>query len=135
MADIHIEREHGMGLAAARKAAVSWAEQAKSKFDLECSYEEGAAGDEVRFSRSGVSGALGVTGTRFTLDAKLGFLLGAFKERIEAEIARNLDKLVAGTPPGGQSVAAAAAPNQPQTQTQTQQPSRPPTAGTKNTRA
>jgi hypothetical protein len=36
-----------------------------------------------------------VCGQRFELDAKLGFLLGAFKERIEGEIVKNLDDLLA----------------------------------------
>ena len=31
----------------------------------------------------------------FELDAKLGFLLGAFKDRIEGEIVKNLDTLLA----------------------------------------
>ena len=36
-----------------------------------------------------------VTGDHFDLDAKLGFLLGAFKGKIEAEIVKNLDNLLA----------------------------------------
>lgn len=95
MADIHIEREHALGLAAARKLAWQWAEQAENDFDMSCTYEEGKKADEVQFTRSGVSGCLHVTEDRFVLDAKLGFLLGAFKERIEAEIVKNLDTLLA----------------------------------------
>ncbi|MDB5966825.1 MAG: polyhydroxyalkanoic acid synthase [Polaromonas sp.] len=98
MADIHIERQHGMSLAEARKAAFTWAEQAEQKFDMECTYEEGAASDEVSFSRSGVSGTLTVTKDSFELQAKLGFLLGAFKDKIEDEIARNLDALIEKKP-------------------------------------
>ena len=42
------------------------------------------------------------TGNRFELDAKLGFLLGAFKDRIESEIVKNLDELLAaGSKPAG----------------------------------
>ena len=94
MADIHIEREHGMGLAGARKAAFQWAEQAEEKFDMACTYEEGTTCDEVRFTRSGVTGTLKVSNDRFELDAQLGFLLGAFKDRIESEIVSNLDELI-----------------------------------------
>jgi len=36
-----------------------------------------------------------VSGQRFELRARLGFLLGAFSERIEQEITRNLDELLA----------------------------------------
>lgn len=95
MADIQIEREHALGLLEARKVAFKWAEQAGEKFDLTCTYEEGTSSDLLSFSRSGVHGTLTVTGESFELSARLGFLLGAFKERIEGEIARNLDALIA----------------------------------------
>lgn len=96
MSDIRIQRDHALGLPAARQIAWRWAEQAESEFSMECEYEEGDTEDCVRFSRSGVSGELRVTGGRFDLHAKLGFLLGAFKERIESEIVKNLDTLLAG---------------------------------------
>ncbi|MCJ7798473.1 MAG: polyhydroxyalkanoic acid system family protein [Polaromonas sp.] len=95
MADIHIEREHALGLHEARKIAFTWTEQAKKKFDLACTYEEGEHGDRLSFIRSGVNGTLTVTADRFELNARLGFLLSAFKEKIEAEIVRNLDRLMA----------------------------------------
>jgi len=95
MADIQIERAHILGLPKARKIAFQWAEQAEEKFDMACTYEEGQSGDQVSFIRSGVNGTLTVTADRFELNAKLGFLLSAFKEKIEAEIASNLDRLMA----------------------------------------
>ena len=95
MADIHIRRDHTLGLAKARKIAWQWAEQAEADFDMACTYAEGPEGDEVQFSRTGVSGTLTVGADHFELDAQLGFLLGAFKERIEAEIVKNLDALLA----------------------------------------
>ena len=55
---------------------------------------EGKSKDEVCFTRSGVSGTLHVTKDKFELNAKLGFLLGAFKSRIESEIVKNLDDLL-----------------------------------------
>jgi putative polyhydroxyalkanoate system protein len=94
VADLHIRREHSLGLPAARKIAFKWAEQVEQEFDMECTYEEGALQDEVAFVRSGVKGTLRVTPDHFDLDAKLGFLLGAFKHRIEAEIVKNLDQLL-----------------------------------------
>lgn len=95
MANLHILRQHALGLAAARKIAFTWAEQVEAEFDMECTYEEGKTSDTVVFTRSGVNGTLQVTKDRFELDAKLGFLLGAFKDRIEAEIVKNLDALLA----------------------------------------
>ena len=98
MADIQIERKHGMNMAQARAAAFKWAEQAEEKFDMTCTYEEGSTTDEVSFTRSGVSGTLTVTDDVFQLQAKLGFLLGAFKDKIEGEIVKNLDALIAKKP-------------------------------------
>ena len=94
MADLHILREHSLGFAAARKIAFQWAEQAEQDFDMECTYVEGDDLDEVIFKRSGVSGTLQVSESKFELSAKLGFLLGAFKDKIEAEIVKNLDQLL-----------------------------------------
>ncbi len=110
MADLHILRAHALGFARARKVAFDWAEQVEKEFGMECTYEEGKNADTVQFKRSGVQGALQVTQDNFELDAKLGFLLGAFKDRIEAEIVKMLDGMapanatVAPAPAAAQSV-------------------------------
>jgi putative polyhydroxyalkanoate system protein len=95
VADLHILREHTLGLTEARKIAFKWAEHAEEEFGMTCTYEEGVEADEVCFTRSGVSGNLAVSHDKFELSAKLGFLLGAFKGRIESEIVKNLDDLLA----------------------------------------
>jgi putative polyhydroxyalkanoate system protein len=99
VADIHIVREHGLGLEQARKLAFRWAEIAEKKLDMECTYEEGKTHDVLSFKRPGASGELQVTGERFQLDARLGLLLGVFKSRIEGEIVKNLDELLAHKDP------------------------------------
>ena len=99
MAEIHIVREHGLGLAKARARAFRWAEVAERKLEMECSYEEGRSHDLVRFSRTGAHGELKVTKDHFELDARLGLLLGVFKHQIETEIVRNLDELLAHEDP------------------------------------
>ena len=99
MADINITRQHGMSLSDARKAAFKWAEQAEEKFDMECTYAEGKTSDECSFTRSGVTGTLLVDKDTFELTAKLGFFLGAFKDKIESEIVKNLDALIAKKEP------------------------------------
>ena len=106
MADINITRQHGMTFAEARKAAFKWAEQAEEKFDMECTYEEGKTSDVCGFTRSGVAGTLLVDKDTFELIAKLGFLLGAFKDKIEGEIVKNLDALIAGKVPAPKKIAA-----------------------------
>ena len=94
MPDIHIHREHHLGFKEARKVAFSWAEKAEEKFDMECTYEEGDTEDTLYFTRSGVKGTLLVDAQRFEMKAQLGFLFGAFKDRIEAEIGEQLDALL-----------------------------------------
>jgi putative polyhydroxyalkanoate system protein len=95
MAELNIVRAHQLGLAKARKVAFKWAEQAEEEFAMQCTYTEGKHQDEVDFVRSGVKGSLLVTKDHFELRAHLGFLLGAFKGTIEAEIVKNLDTLLA----------------------------------------
>ena len=94
MPDIHIRREHQLGLPKARKVALKWAEDVEEKFGMECTILEGETSDTVEFTRAGVKGELIVEATHFILDAKLGFLLGAFSKTIESEIERNLDDLL-----------------------------------------
>ena len=97
MADIHIHRSHDLGLAKARKTAWKWAETVEEKFGMECTVIEGEDSDVVEFTRAGVDGKLVVTGDAFELDAKLGFLLGAFRGKIETEIEGYLDALLASS--------------------------------------
>jgi putative polyhydroxyalkanoate system protein len=99
VAEIRITREHGLGLAQARQLALRWAEVAERKLAMECTYEQGLAGDVVSFKRSGASGKLTVDPHEFQLHAKLGLLLGVFRGRIETEIVRNLDTLLAEQEP------------------------------------
>lgn len=95
MAAINIKREHQLGLQKARELARQWQEKGEEKYDLTCDCTVTDDADEIKFKRSGVSGKLRVTDSEFIMDAKLGFLLSAFKERIETEINKNLDKLIA----------------------------------------
>ena len=94
MPDIHITRHHTLGLPEARKLAFRWAEVAEEKLGMECVYEEGRSSDRVSFTRTGANGELKVTKDSFVLDARLGLLLGVFKDRIETEIVKNLDELL-----------------------------------------
>ena len=95
MPDIRIRRDHTLGLAKARKIAWQWAEEVEKKFGMECTVIEGKGSDTVEFTRAGVDGRLVVAPDHFDLNAKLGFLLGAFSQTIESEIEKNLDALLA----------------------------------------
>ena len=95
MPDIHIRREHALGLDAARAVAQRWMDDARDRLGLTCACDAGTQADTIRFERAGASGTVEVSGQCFELRARLGFLLGAFSERIEQEITRNLDELLA----------------------------------------
>lgn len=99
MSRIHITREHSLGLADARRLAFRWAEVARQHLAMKCLYEEGEGADVLHFDRPGAHGRLRVTESEFVLDAKLGLLLGAFRHRIQTEIVRNLDVLLAHEDP------------------------------------
>ncbi len=90
MSDLHIQRDHHLGLPRAREVARAWALKAEEKFDMECTYEEGDTQDTLSFT-------LLVDAQQFDMTAKLGFLFSAFKDRIETEISGQLDELL-GTP-------------------------------------
>jgi putative polyhydroxyalkanoate system protein len=95
VADIRIHRPHRLGLAKAREVAWQWAEEVERRFEMACTVVEGDTGDTVEFTRAGVDGRLLVRDDHFDLEARLGFLIGAFSRRIEAEIEQNLDALLA----------------------------------------
>jgi hypothetical protein len=88
MPDIRIHRDHSLGLAKARKVAWDWAEQVRTEV------RHGMHRGRRRDQRHGGVHAqrrqrpLIVAADHFDLDAKLGFLLGAFSKTIEAEIRR-----------------------------------------------
>ena len=94
MPELKIEREHSLGLDGARLVAERWREQAEQDWGMTCVSEPGEALDRMRFERSGVSGELSVSATRFDLQIKLGFLLGAYSGKIEEKIQANLDALL-----------------------------------------
>ena len=98
MPDIHIHRAHALGLARARKTAWSWAADAEKRFGMACTVIEGDDEDVVEFERSGVKGRLLVRKDAFDLQARLGLLVGAFKDRIASEIEENFDRLLAKAP-------------------------------------
>jgi putative polyhydroxyalkanoate system protein len=95
LSELHIQRAHTLGLDAARRASEDWSRQMEHKYGMTCTRERSSTQDLVRFSRPGALGSLLVTATQFDVKATLGFVLSAFQSRIEAEIVKNLDALLA----------------------------------------
>ncbi len=94
MPELHIRREHRLGLKAARTAAHRWTQEAEREWGMQCRTEPGSREDQIHFERTGVSGCLTVGGDRFDLQVKLGFMLGPMTGRIEAQIRQSLDDLL-----------------------------------------
>lgn len=80
---------------AGRSMARRWASKAEAKFDMQCTYQQGEAHDTLCFSRPGVKGTLQVQPNALKFHAQLGFLVSAFKERIQAELEQQLDTMLA----------------------------------------
>jgi len=95
MADLHIRREHTLGLARARKVAIKWAEHVEAKLDMECTLIEGDFSDTLEFTRSGVKGHMIVAADHFELEAKLGLMFKPFLGMIQAEATKQLDEALA----------------------------------------
>ena len=94
MPQILIDHPHGLSLADAQAIAAAWAQSAQDDFGMQVQ----AALDSVQpqgealwhFRRTGAHGTLRVTSERFVLDVSLGFLLGTYKDRIEAGLLQSL---------------------------------------------
>ena len=71
MPELHIRREHRLGLKAARAAAHRWTQEAEREWGMQCRTEPGSREDQIHFERTGVSGCLTVGGDRFDLQVKL----------------------------------------------------------------
>ncbi|MDM0114707.1 polyhydroxyalkanoic acid system family protein [Variovorax sp. J22R133] len=92
--DIHIKREHDLGMTRARKVAEQWAEQVKREHGLTCTLTRGRTEDVTAFAKPGLNGTVTVTSHTVVLEAKLGFLLGLFRQRITDAVTRVLDGLL-----------------------------------------
>lgn len=99
MSDIHIERNHDLGLVAARAVARRWMQKVEQDYGLECTYDEGQTCDVGQFTRAGIDGTVEVSGSRFMLNATLGFLFANFSEQIEQRLQQNLDALLGDKSP------------------------------------
>lgn len=88
MSRIQLRRSHDLSARAARKRVDRMAAALGRKFDAECEWQ----GDVLSIEHSNVSGTVTVCRKEIILDARLGFLLALFRDRVDAEIAGILDK-------------------------------------------
>ena len=91
MSDIHARKTHNLSLEEAKKTAQKLADQLQKEFQVDSKWQ----GNTLNFTRSGVKGTLDVTEQEVVLDISLGFMLKAFKGKIQAEIDKNLGTMFA----------------------------------------
>lgn len=91
MAEIHIHRAHRLAWDAALELAQDWQTQAERDWGLRCTAQTHEDSQQIAFERPGLQGSLRVSAEAFELRLTLGFLLSAYRARIEAELQRRLD--------------------------------------------
>ena len=94
MSDIKFQQSHSLGFDKARELAGQWMAEASQKMGLNCQCVQGEQADTITFERSGVNGTLRVSGDAFDLNIKLGMMMAAFKPMIEAEVSKNLGRII-----------------------------------------
>jgi putative polyhydroxyalkanoate system protein len=91
MSEIHIVRQHQLGLETARAEVERIAQRIQEEH--EASYEWD--GDVLNFKRSGVNGTIEVQPDSIDLKIKLGLLLSAFKGQLEERLTEKIDEALA----------------------------------------
>ena len=89
MAMIRIDRPHHLSQAEAKALADQLARDFEKRFALRWRWD----GDDVHFSRPGVSGKMHVGDTNILLELSLGMLLAPLKPTIERQVNAKLDAL------------------------------------------
>ena len=87
MANIHIRRNHHLGMDGARKVAWQWSEAVEEKFDMSCTIIEGETSDTVEFVRSGCKGRLIVAADHFADSSIGGKVCGCIGREVDQHVA------------------------------------------------
>jgi len=85
---IYVRREHELTPAAARQKVERVAELLTKRFDADCRWK----GDVLSITHPSVNGSIVVGKDDIIIEAKLGFMLAMFRDRIDEELVRILDK-------------------------------------------
>ncbi len=88
MSRIHLRRTHDLTPKAARQRVNRMAEALSARFDAECKWK----GDVLSIEHSNVNGTVTVGKDEIVVEATLGFLLAMFRDRVDEELVRILDK-------------------------------------------
>ena len=88
MSKIHLRRGHDLTPKAARRKVERVADVLARKFDAECTWK----GDVLSVDHPSVNGKVTVGKNDVVVEARLGFLVAIFRDRIDEELARILDE-------------------------------------------
>ncbi|WP_407294362.1 polyhydroxyalkanoic acid system family protein [Stutzerimonas zhaodongensis] len=88
MARIIVERNHNLGLAAAREKAEQVAAKLVRDYGVRCEWQ----GDVLEVRRSGADGRIEVEDDRVRVQLDLGPLLAVMGSSVQAQLERALDK-------------------------------------------
>lgn len=94
MADIEIERNHGLGLQEARAKAKQLLAKAKEQapIDIDYDYVEGDTQDVATANQMGVDVKAMLDAEKIRFEVKLGFLAKSMKGKIKEGLEKGLDK-------------------------------------------
>lgn len=90
MATINIQRNHSLGLDAARAAVEQLAQDLRDDLQANCHWD----GDKLLFDRVGASGSIEAKADSVDLDIQLDMALSMMKGMIEERINTKLDSLL-----------------------------------------
>ncbi|MBS1200805.1 MAG: polyhydroxyalkanoic acid system protein [Proteobacteria bacterium] len=88
MSHITIRRRHKLGHAELLDRVSHLAGRLSEKYGADCRWE----GETVYIEHSNVTGTVEVSKSEVVVDARLGFFLSMFHERVEEEITKILDE-------------------------------------------
>lgn len=88
MSRIHLRGNHDLTLMAARRKVERVAEALAKRFDAACRWK----GDVMSIEHPGVTGSVVVGADEIVVEAKLGFMLAMFRDRVDEELVRILDR-------------------------------------------
>ncbi len=88
MSRIHLRRSHDLTPKAARARVDRMADALGKRFDAACRWD----GDVLSIEHPNVNGTVTVGRREIVVEATLGFLLAIFRDRVDEELVRILDK-------------------------------------------
>ena len=88
MANIHIKREHHLGLNEARERVDHIASSLQDKLEAKWAWK----GNQLSFNRSGASGTVDVGENFVEFNVKLGLMLSPLKGKIESTLNEEIEK-------------------------------------------